>query len=429
MKNVINILALLGLSQDDLEVDEDCIETENAFKIYAHYKNRGNKHCPACGSVKAYSKGLVTQRINNTTKRYQGKKIVIELDKHKYHCLDCGKFFRDQISIVEKSSNISIYTKRDIERELLKTKTYKEIAYEHGVSVPTVLTIMDNLEFIVDKALRVSICIDEFHFKVDGESSYPAVISDGKTGRILDITRSRKNAYLIDYFRRKNKVELNTPKVICSDMNDGFRTVIRKIFPKALHIVDFFHVTKLFTALVNKKRIAYMKKLPEKSIIRSFLKKNWKAFLCNTEKIDEKYENGIRYAGRSWQASSLIFYIVKKDEILYESYKLYKFFCENFSDDKYREVKEIEKRLEYLIYKSNQNSDKDINTLGNTLLDWSSEIINAYSDKNVYKISNAIAEGNNNKIKTLIKISYGSSDFYRLRKRILYIENERKKTG
>lgn len=39
-------------------------------------------------------------------------------------------------------------------------------------------------------------------------------------------------------------------------------------------------------------------------------------------------------------------------------------------------------------------------------------------------MSNGIIEGSNNKIKVIKRVSYGYSDFYHLRNRILYIFNE-----
>ncbi len=65
---------------------------------------------------------------------------------------------------------------------------------------------------------------------------------------------------------------------------------------------------------------------------------------------------------------------------------------------------------------------KEPNKIGVTLIDFYYEILNSYSDLNIYKTSNAISEGNNNKITYLIKISYGLKDFARLRKKFTYGE-------
>lgn len=425
MNNVVNILALIGLNQENLLVSDECIESDSNIMIFAKIMKKCPTICPMCGSVNVLSKGIVSQTINNTTKRFQGKEIAVYLEKHKYRCVDCDSYFREEANFVSKDSVISNAVKREIIFDLQNIKTYKEIAYEHAVSLPTVIKIMDKIRFDVNTSLRVSICIDEFHFKVDKYNKFPAIISDGQSGEILDIVRSRKSAYLIDYFSSKNNIELNTPKVICTDLNETYRRVIKLIFPKALHIVDFFHVTKLFTSLVNTKRVKAMNNYSKNSHYYNFFKKNWSAFLVNPNKLDEKYPKGLCFAYKRFQASTLIHELSRIDQDLYEAYKIYKTFCDLMSDQKYSDTSEIEKNLEFIIYKASSSSDKDVRKLSETLLNRSEEIINAYSEKNSYKISNGVAEGNNNKVKTLLKVCYGCSNFYRLKKRVLYIENKK----
>ena len=69
-----------------------------------------------------------------------------------------------------------------------------------------------------------------------------------------------------------------------------------------------------------------------------------------------------------------------------------------------------------MINKSLKSTYKDDVTLGETLLEWSTEILNAYSDKNIYGISNGIAESNNNKIEKIIKFGNGYRNFERPKK-------------
>lgn len=57
-----------------------------------------------------------------------------------------------------------------------------------------------------------------------------------------------------------------------------------------------------------------------------------------------------------------------------------------------------------------------------TYQNWIPSIAQALSPNSLnLNLSNGIAEGFNNKIKTIIKISYGYSDFVRFRKRALII--------
>lgn len=87
----------------------------------------------------------------------------------------------------------------------------------------------------------------------------------------------------------------------------------------------------------------------------------------------------------------------------------------------------ITRNLEFLINKCLASIHSDVVTLGNTLLDRSVEIINAYSEENKYNISNGIAECNNNRIEKLIEVGNGYRNLNRLKKRVLLIEKTRTK--
>ena len=78
--------------------------------------------------------------------------------------------------------------------------------------------------------------------------------------------------------------------------------------------------------------------------------------------------------------------------------------------------------IDFFINRFIDSNIKEIRDLGSSINNWREEIINAYA-KNEYKfcLTNAVAEANNNKIKTLIHMSHGFVNFRRFRKRILYV--------
>lgn len=427
MENVINILSFLYVGDDSLIVDTNTVVNQDCYTIYATMKKPESLVCPGCGSTNCRSKGQVNQTINNTFKKYYGKPIKLVITKHKYHCLDCNKYFRDEVPVVQKMHRISNGVVEEIKEDLKEIQSFKKISDSHDVSVTEVIRIFDNLPGLYRHALRIAICIDEFCFKVTNTNKYPVVISDSKSGTILDIVESRKLEYLKDYLNNKNLIEIQTVKYVCTDMHETFRKIVKIYFKKAIHIVDFFHVSKQFTSLVNEKRCAAMGCFEKNTATYNFYKKHWEAFLVNPNELDIKYENGIRWKGYTYQASEIVFAFAKKSQTLLEAYLLYKDFCTYMNEEKYSDVGTIEKNLSFLIYKANQNTDKDIRKLGDTLLNWSEEIINAYSIRNDLMLSNATAEGNNNRIKKIIGVSYGYVDFYRMRKRVLYIQHFHRK--
>ena len=66
--------------------------------------------------------------------------------------------------------------------------------------------------------------------------------------------------------------------------------------------------------------------------------------------------------------------------------------------------------------------------IGDTFKNWLPYIINSFNkDEYGKRMSNGKIEGSNNKIKVIKRVSYGYSDFYHLRNRIMYIFNEDEK--
>lgn len=53
-------------------------------------------------------------------------------------------------------------------------------------------------------------------------------------------------------------------------MFEPYSKVIQKVFPKAIHIVDRFHVVKLFTAKINVVRAKLAKKILWIYLIQTF---------------------------------------------------------------------------------------------------------------------------------------------------------------
>lgn len=126
-------------------------------------------------------------------------------------------------------------------------------------------------------ALPKCLCIDEFKFEVTKYNKYPCVLSDFFSGKIIDIIESRIEAYLQEYFSKISQSELNKVKYFSSDLFEPYRTIKRKVFPDAIHIVDYFHVSKLFTKLVNTMRIRVMKTLSTNSaeyLLKEFIEKD-----------------------------------------------------------------------------------------------------------------------------------------------------------
>jgi len=118
-------------------------------------------------------------------------------------------------------------------------------------------------------------------------------------------------------------------------------------------------------------------------------------------------------------------YVLKKYPDLFAVY----WAKEEFSSQmlKLHSFPETKNKIDFFINQFSNSLVKELINIANTFKNWYIEIINSYS-KNMHGIvlTNAMAEFNNNYIKTLINIGYGYSNFKRLRKRILYMSRYKK---
>jgi len=89
---------------------------------------------------------------------------------------------------------------------------------------------------------------------------------DGKTGKILDIVEDRKLNNLLKYFAYFTHKARSKVKLIVIDMYSPYISLIKKMFPNAVIIIDKFHLVQLISTSLNKTRINLMKK-DKKTII------------------------------------------------------------------------------------------------------------------------------------------------------------------
>ena len=89
---------------------------------------------------------------------------------------------------------------------------------------------------------------------------------------------------------------------------------------------------------------------------------------------------------------------------------------------------QAEKVVDFYINKLEKNQIEEMRSIGTTFKNWRLQIINGLI-RNPYgrRLTNAMAESNNNYIQTLIDASYGLPVFERMRKRVLYINRNRNK--
>jgi len=417
-----DILTLLSIPCEEVSNVEIISDTSEITFIDIELKDN-RPFCPFCFQNNIVIKDYYKVKIKNSIIRKH--KLYVEIKIRRYKCKCCNKTFKQNFNFYEDNQCISKNIKQICQLMLMDRVSMEYIAKELDINKKTVINILDELPEPKRLILPNVICLDEFHFSNANHKAgkYPCVISNPFNTELIDIIESRRKDYLIEYFQKISFVERNNVKYFISDMNETYRSIYKIFFKNAVHIVDHFHIVKLFTEAIQKIRIKIMKSYPPNSKEYKYLKKNWKLFLMKRFDLkDNKFVN--HRTGVVHYTLDSIDMVLKAFPDLFDIY----WAKEEFSSSmlKLHNYDETKNRIDFFINKFSKSLNKELNNIGNTFKNWYKEIVNSYS-KNTYGVvlTNAMAESNNNYIQTLINIGYGYTNFNRLRKRILYMSSNK----
>lgn len=419
-----DILSLLGIQKEKVAFIDGFHVDEKEDKIVISLID-DRPSCPHCNSKNIKIHDYYKVIINNSI--IKERLMHVEIDMRRYKCKDCGKTFKQNFSFYNPGESISVVTKLAIKESLKENVSYSFIARQYGVSTNEVIDIFDSMPRQPKLLLSEVICVDEFHFsnRNHPKLKYPFVISNPFKGEIIDIIESRRWDYLREYFCKINYLERSRVKYFVSDMNESYRSLKKAFFKDAVHIIDHFHVMKLFNNAIQKIRTKIMKEKGNEDETKEyrFLKKNWKMFVCNREKL-KKFRKVNERTGVVYDWEIIVDKTLRKYPKLYYAYWTREEF--NKTVVKLTSWYQTKQALDFFLQKLAHCEIEEMQEIAKTFSNWYEELINSYS-KTTYGffLSNAIAEANNDNIQTLVDVSYGLGNFERSRNRILYINRKK----
>jgi transposase len=400
------------------------IKTSSGY-IYEVDQIVKSRVCPHCHSQNVYIKDYVTIEINCS----QSQLITdtLRVKKVRLKCRDCNKTFTPKLQGIEPYHHTSNQTLQLIYQEFTYKLTFSQIAQKYGLSTARIMQIFDEkIKYVPPRPMPEVMCIDEIRFSKNIDQKFVCILYDFIKGEVVDILRNRQIPYLREYFGNLPLNERNTPKIIISDMYDAYSSIASTYFPKAIHIVDLFHVIKLLTSALNMLRVRVMNQKTEKhSANYNFMKTNWKYYLCRSPKIPDRYYTHQK-TGELIHYDELVRRTIKLDQGLWTAY------------NSLQDLLRYERKFTYeeainFIYRISQNLINShvelLQAVGRSYHKWRVEIASALSyTQNNIRYTNAVAESINNQIKTITKSAYGYRNFQRFRKRVLLIQTYGKKS-
>ena len=404
---------MLELKDENIHFDENCYYKEKikgiTHKIFEGTLTYKPICCEKCGVVfdENFEKhGFITSNIKIPD--VAGFKAILRLRKQRYLCKHCNRAFTLRDNVTDYGCFISKNTKLKISNDLRNKISEKDIAKNNNVSPNTVERVMDSYYDTVKlykNYLPEVLSFDEFKSVKSADGAMSFHICNGLTGQTIDIVEDRRLLNLLIYFSYYSFKTRHSVKYIIIDMYSPYISLIKKMFPNALIVIDSFHLIQLISRALNKTRIKAMK---TNKHAYNKMKRYWRLILKSRKDLD--YSKWKRYTcfKELMTERDVVDYILNQNKELKVTYY------------KYQDLLQSIKEKNYNVFLNSINNIDDnisdyMKTSIKTLSEFKNDIYNTFNTN----YHNGFIEGNNNFIKVLKRIAFGFRSFRRFKARIM----------
>ena len=241
------------------------------------------------------------------------------------------------------------------------------------------------------------VCFDEIA-PHKGHGGYELVIYAPELGIVLDVLKDRKKVTLEEWFVARGAPLCAHVEVYCSDMWDQYHEAAQAHLPKALAVVDRFHVMKNLTDAMTKARRAIQRKAtPEQQEILKGCR--W-LLVKNNENLSAEEHTTLQT-------------VLTTSPELKSLYELKESFRKWFNTCKDRQ--EADDLLTAWLDQAKEGGLQAIQEFIRTIERWRQLVLNYF----VGRHSNGFAEGVNLKIKLINRRAFGYHQFESFRLHVL----------
>lgn len=422
----IKDIIMKSLNLEELNIEKfDYVFRNNQNFYFLTLVSRG-RFCPHCHTFSKMVHSYKDKKIKHSFLIKENLTVIYH--QRRYICPYCHKTFIEINPFCAEHSHFSSLTIHKT-LSLLKdyNQTFSSVARLMNISVSQVIEIFDQYVQIERKPLQEVICIDEFYFSRHSKDKFACLLVGFKNGLILDVLKSRKKAYLRNYFRMIDKNERDFVKFISMDMYDNYRDIAHIYFPNALCCADSFHIIKNINDALNKIRCKVMNRYKDNKTSDEYYLLKYKHHLLFIDSLkisDEhiKYNHHFKY---KLSQNALLEKILSIDKELNDAYELKEMYM--IFNSSHEDMHEIGEHLDLVISAYQLSNIPSFIELGNTLSNWREEIINSFHTYGNRRINNGPIEGRNKYLKIILELANGYKNFKRYRNRVLYVFNKLEK--
>lgn len=418
------IKLLLGIKDENIQithVEKKKIHSINSIVVSATLI-KTIQRCPQCKQVNQH--GLIVKNGKKKSlvllNKCANQRTYLALAKQRYLCRGCHTYFTANTYIVEKNCFIAKQVHYKILEELTEKQAMTTISKHCGVSWSTVSRTLASLLPMTNVKrnwLPRCLLVDEFRSLKNQVVPYSFSCMDGDTGKLLDILPSRKKKDLVSYFMQfERRARLNV-KILVTDMNASYASLIKECFPHAKLVVDRFHIVKHLIRSFEDIRLRVMKSFDRNDPIQAKHYRQVKALSRLLIKRQDMlvYDKWTKWRNFSWAyltESEVVERLLSTSDELRIAYAYYQEILQAFHDK--------EADTFFQLVKTMTNSvPRELHHIKKAFINYESGIRLALE----LPYSNAKIENLHTHIKALKRVAYGFRSFRRMRTRIFLINH------
>ncbi len=350
--------------------------------------------CPRCATPSTSTYDHRTVKLKDAPLR--DKAVVLSIRKRRFSCKPCGRPFTEPVPGVRKGCRSTERYKRSVLWACENFSDLKAVRTAYRCSSGFVYrTLYEQLELKRRQRLypwpRV-VGIDEHFFRrhpVFGSPEFVSVLVDFKGRRLMEVVQGKSSAQL-EAALGHIPGRLNVRFVVL-DMSDGFKSFARSFFPHAELVADKFHVLRLLSPAINRRRRLITGDVRTLPVRRLLLRNGF------------HLRPGQRFLLNRWlQLHPELNEVYRVKEALHTLYRT-------------RGWGRAGAALTRLTDELARSVLPELRTLRRTLMKWRTEILAYFATG----LTNGRTEGFNNKAKVVKRRAYGYRSFRNYRLRLL----------
>ena len=183
--------------------------------------------------------------------------------------------FVDKIAGLNPKQSLSTNNKLNILEDLKDDISFTAVANKRHVSIQTVIDVFESFVSIGRIPFCYVLCMDEFKNLKSSSGKYALVMYDPNSHMINDVLPDRIQKTIDDYLYSIDWHEKNQVRYVVTDMNESYRSIIKRHFINATHIIDTFHFLHYVEDAFNKVRIRIQSKFKVYSPEYRIFKRYW----------------------------------------------------------------------------------------------------------------------------------------------------------